>query len=130
MNADKNNFSIKRRLLSFKYAFKGIGYMLKTQHNSLIHVAAAIIVIVLGILLKVSLTEWCFLVFAIVLVISAELFNTAIEFLTDIVSPDYNKKAALAKDIAAGAVLISAITSAIIGLIIFLPKIFNSSIIF
>ena len=123
MNADKNKFSIKKRLLSFKYAFKGIGYMLKTQHNSQIHIAAAFIVIVLGILFHVSLTEWCFLIFAIGLVISAELFNTAIEFLTDLTSPDYHRKAELAKDIAAGAVLITAITSAIIGLIIFLPKI-------
>ncbi len=123
MNADKNKFSIKKRLLSFKYAFKGIGYMLKTQHNSLIHIVAAIVVIILAILFQVSLTEWCFLIFAIGFVISAELFNTAIEFLTDLSSPEYNMKAELAKDIAAGAVLISAITSAIIGLIIFLPKI-------
>ena len=118
-------FSVKKRLLSFKYAFRGIGFMIQTQHNAWIHLIATIIVIFLGVTLKVSLTEWCLLIFAIGMVLSSELFNTSIEFLTDLLSPEYQKKASLAKDIAAGAVLISAIASAIIGLIVFLPRVIS-----
>jgi len=117
------NFSVKKRLLSFKYAFRGIGFMIQTQHNAWIHLIATIIVVFLGVALKVSLTEWCLLIFAIGIVLSSELFNTSIEFLTDLLSPEYQKKAGMAKDIASGAVLISAITSAIIGLIVFLPRV-------
>ncbi len=116
-------FSVKKRLLSFKYAFRGIGFMIQTQHNAWIHLIATIIVVFLGVALKVSLTEWCLLIFAIGIVLSSELFNTSIEFLTDLLSPEYQKKAGMAKDIASGAVLISAITSAIIGLIVFLPRV-------
>ncbi|MCD4790225.1 MAG: diacylglycerol kinase family protein [Bacteroidales bacterium] len=116
-------FSVKKRLLSFKYAFRGIGFMIQTQHNAWIHLIATIIVVFLGVALKVSLTEWCLLIFAIGIVLSSELFNTSIEFLTDLLSPENQKKAGMLKDIAAGAVLISAITSAIIGLIVFLPRV-------
>ncbi len=118
-------FSVKKRLLSFKYAFRGIGFMIQTQHNARIHLIATIIVIFLGVTLKVSLTEWCLLIFAIGIVLSSELFNTSIEFLTDLLSPEYQKKAGTVKDIAAGAVLISAIASAIIGLIVFLPRVIS-----
>ncbi|MBC8488665.1 MAG: diacylglycerol kinase family protein [Bacteroidetes bacterium] len=118
-------FSVKKRLLSFKYAFRGIGFMIQTQHNARIHLIATIIVIFLGVTLKVSLTEWCLLIFAIGIVLSSELFNTSIEFLTDLLSPEYQKRAGMVKDIAAGAMLISAITSAIIGLIVFLPRVIH-----
>jgi len=124
-NSNQNNFSFKKRLHSFKYAFNGMGYIFKTQHNSLIHLFSAIAVFALGFILKVSLIEWCILVFAIGLVITAELINTSIEYLVDLCSPEYHEKAGKAKDIAAGAVLVTAIISIIIGLIIFLPKIFN-----
>ena len=123
-NSTQNKFSITKRLLSFKYAFNGIGYMLKTQHNSWIHIIAAITVIILGLIYKVSSVEWCLLVFAIGLVFTTEMINTSIEKLADICTPDYNEKAGKVKDVAAGAVLITAIISVIIGLIIFLPKIF------
>ena len=88
-----------------------------------IHVVATILVIILGIYLKLNLIEWSIITIAIVIVISAELFNTAIETIVDMVSPQKNEKAKLAKDISAGAVLILAIGSAIVGFIIFLPKI-------
>lgn len=120
-----NKFSVKKRLLSFKYAFSGIGFMIQTQHNTWIHIIATIIVVFLGVALKVSLTEWCLLIFAIGIVLSSELFNTSIEFLTDLLSPEYQKKAGIVKDIAAGVVLISAIASAIIGLIVFLPRVIH-----
>ncbi|MCD4729244.1 MAG: diacylglycerol kinase family protein [Bacteroidales bacterium] len=123
-NSSQNKFSIKKRIQSFRYAFRGIGFMFKTQHNSQIHLVAAIIVVVFGFILNVSLIEWCLLIFAIGLVITAELINTSIEYLVDICSPEFNERAGKAKDIAAGAVLVAAIISAIIGLIIFLPKLF------
>ncbi|NOX45946.1 MAG: diacylglycerol kinase family protein [Chlorobi bacterium] len=118
-----NKISLKKRAKSFKYAFDGILYLVKSQHNAWVHLTIAIFAIIAGIALDVSFTEWCFLVFAIGFVLVAEAFNTAIEELTNLVSPAYDKKAGTVKDVAAGAVLISAIVAAIVGLIIFIPKI-------
>ncbi|PLX01973.1 MAG: diacylglycerol kinase, partial [Marinilabiliales bacterium] len=117
--SENNKFSIKRRLQSFTYAFKGIVYALKSQHNLWIHLTASILVIVFGFYFQINSYEWFAVVLCIGFVISAEIFNSAIEALTDLASPDYNKKAGLVKDMAAGAVLISAIISAVIGLIVF-----------
>ena len=88
-----------------------------------IHVLAMAIVIALGIFFKLSKIEWCIIIITIVMVISAELFNTAIETVVDMVSPQKNPQAKLTKDIAAGAVLTLAIGAVIIGAIIFIPKI-------
>ncbi len=114
---------LKKRLDSFKYAFAGIRGLFKTEPNAIIHLIAAISAITLGFYFSISITEWCFVIFAIVLVFSAEAFNTAIEHLTNLVSPDYNKLAGKTKAAAAAAVLFAAIGSAIVGIIIFLPKI-------
>lgn len=84
-----------------------------------------VLVIISGFIFKISITEWIICIVLFGLVITAELINTAIETTVDIVMPEKNEKAKLAKDLAAGAVLVSAITSAIIGIIIFLPKILN-----
>lgn len=117
----------KRKKLrnSFKYAFEGVTEAWKTEQNLKIHFVIMALVIVAGFIFKISLTEWivCLLLFAIV--ISLELINTAIETTVDIAMPEINEKAKYAKDIAAGAVLFSAIISVIVGLIIFLPKIFG-----
>lgn len=113
----------KKIINSFKYAFQGIFSAFKTERNMKIHVAFMILVIIAGIVLKISLIEWLICVLCFALVISAELFNTAIELVVDLASPGIHEKAKLSKDIAAGAVLITAIGSAIIGLIIFIPKI-------
>jgi diacylglycerol kinase (ATP) len=113
----------KHKLLnSFKYAFHGVWFMLRTQRNAQIHVAVAGLVTLAGIFFKINSFEWILLVFAIGLVLAAEQFNTAIEFLTDLVSPGTHEKAGRAKDISAGAVLVCAITAVVIGMIIFLPK--------
>jgi len=117
-----NRFSIKKRRHSFIYAFKGIIYAIKTQHNLWIHLTASVLVVVFGFYFQISIYEWIAVILCIGSVITSEIFNSAIEALTDLVSPDYNEKAGLVKDLAAGAVLISAIISAIIGLIIFIPK--------
>lgn len=107
----------------FKYAFKGIFFAFTTQTNINIHIIISVLVIIAGFIFKINRVEWLFIIFAIGLVLSAELFNTAIETLVDLVSPDYNQKAGQVKDVAAGAVLIAAFISVIIGLIVFLPKI-------
>ena len=117
----------KRKKLrnSFKYAFEGIEEAWRTEQNLKIHFVIMALVIIAGFIFKISAMEWiiCLLLFAIV--ISLELINTAIETTVDIAMPDINEKAKYAKDIAAGAVLFSAMISVIIGLIIFLPKIFG-----
>lgn len=109
---------------SFKYAFEGIISTIKEERNMFIHFLIAIIVVITGIYVRLSLNEWfiCLLLFA--LVFSLELINTAIENTVDLVTTKKNKKAKLAKDAAAGAVLIAAIFASIIGIIIFLPKFF------
>ena len=112
----------KKLINSFKYAIEGFISSFKTERNMKIHIVAMILVVILGFYLKLTLIEWGFITFAISLVIGAELFNTAIETIVDMVSPEKNPKAKLAKDISAGAVFITALASSIIGLIIFLPK--------
>lgn len=120
---NKTNKKSKKLINSFKYAICGIITGFKEEQNMKIHTLAVIIVITLGIALKISKTEWiiCLILFGIV--ISAELLNTAIETVVDIAMPKINEKAKIAKDVSAGAVLIQAIISAIIGIIIFAPKI-------
>jgi diacylglycerol kinase (ATP) len=116
-------FSIQARLKSFVYAFEGVMYFIKHEAQALIHLIAIVAVIGAGYWFNISLTEWIAVVFAIGIVISAEMLNTAIEKLTDMVSPQINEQAKIVKDLAAGAVLIASLTAFIIGLIIFLPKI-------
>ncbi|MBF0429701.1 MAG: diacylglycerol kinase family protein [Fibrobacteria bacterium] len=123
-NLPDKPFSPRDRLHSFRFAFKGILLLLKTQHNAWIHTMAAICVILFGLILKISAKEWCLVFLAIGGVFAAEAFNTAIEYLVDMVSPDYHEKAGKIKDLAAGAVLLIAFAAALTGLIIFLPKLF------
>jgi len=117
-------FSIKDRLKSFGYAFEGLKSFFKTQHNAWIHVLATFVVIVDGFIFKVSSMEWIALSFAIALVFISELFNTAIEFLCDKVSPELDPKIKLVKDISAAAVLIAAMVAVVVGAIVFVPKVF------
>ncbi len=118
------SFSLGDRILSFGFAIQGLITFFKTQHNAWIHLLATIVVIVLGFVLKVDKTEWCWLIISIGFVFAAEMFNTAIEFLTDIVSPQFHPTAKKVKDVSAGAVLIAALCAVLIGLIVFLPKLF------
>lgn len=108
---------------SFKYAFQGFVSSFKTERNMKIHIFIMLLVIIAGIMLNINKYEWIICIICFALVIGAELFNTAIETTIDIVMPYKNEKAKLAKDISASGVLILAIASAIIGLIIFVPKI-------
>ena len=115
------NLSFTGRLRSVRFALQGIATMLRTQHNAWIHAAATVAVIVLGIACRLSTPEWCWIVLAIVAVWTAEALNTAFEFLTDVASPEFHPLAAKAKDVAAGAVLITALGSAVIGLLVLGP---------
>ena len=112
----------KKLINSFKYAIEGFISSFKTERNMKIHILAMIIVIILGLYFKISTIEWCIVAIAVALVIGAELFNTTIETVVDMISPEKNPKAKLAKDISAAGVLVIAIGAAIIGIIIFIPK--------
>lgn len=119
----KKVLSIKRLRKSFGYAFKGIDDVIKHEPNMKIHVVVAILVVIMAFILKASIIEWIILVLLIGAVLAAETINTTIENLVDMYTKEYDEKAKIVKDTAAGTVLILAITSAIIGLIIFIPKI-------
>jgi diacylglycerol kinase len=124
MKSDKP-FSIQARLKSFVYAFEGIKAFFKYEPQALIHVIATSVVILASFYFKISANEWLAIIFAIGIVVISEMLNTAIEKLTDMVSPEINPKAKVVKDIAAGAVLVASMVASVIGLIIFLPKVVN-----
>ena len=109
------------RIRSFRCALAGIWTMISSQHNAWIHALATILVVTLGFNFGLSKAEWCWIVLAIISVWTAEALNTAFEFLTDVASPAFHPLAAKAKDVAAGAVLITAIGSVVIGLLILGP---------
>ncbi len=120
----QDRFSLRSRLNSFRYAWKGIFSFLKGEHNAWLHVAATVVVIVLAGMAGVTRTEWLALIFAIGLVWLAEIFNTCIERTMDFISMDQHPDIKFIKDLAAGGVLVAAIIAAIIGGIVFIPKIF------
>ena len=113
----------KNFIEAWKNAFSGIAHGFKTQRNLKIQLVAGIVVIILGIILKISNAEWAILMLSVFLVLGTEMMNTAVEAAVDLCTEEYHEKAKIAKDVAAGAVLVLAIGSVIIGLIIFLPKI-------
>ena len=126
MSNKSRKFKVKSKKLinSFKYAIQGIFSSFKNERNMKIHIFIMILVISAGIILKINKYEWIICVLCFAIVISGELFNTAIETVVDMVMPYKNDKSKIAKDIAAGAVLTLAIGAAVIGVIIFVPKIF------
>ena len=117
------DFRLSDRARSFVFAFEGLGFMLRTQHNAWIHAAATAVVIVLGFGLHVTLNDWRWLIVSIAMVWVAETFNTAVEYVCDTVSPGYSEAVKNAKDIAAGAVLICASAALIIGIFTLTPYI-------
>ena len=108
---------------SFGYAFEGIGTCIKKERNMKIHCVVAVFVVIAGVILKISAIEWCICLALFGLVMALEHVNTAVEAVVDMVTEEYHPLAKVAKDTAAGAVLIAAIMAAIAGCIIFLPKI-------
>ncbi len=114
-------FSLGARIRSFGYAFRGLGFVLRTQHNAWIHLAATVAVIATGIYVGLSFFDWRWIVLAIGLVWVAEIVNTAFEHLCDVVQPEFHGSVKAAKDVAAGAVLVAAFVAVMIALLVFLP---------
>jgi diacylglycerol kinase len=119
----KKKFKIGDRLKSFRFAFNGIRILFINEHNAWIHLAAALLVIIAGFILKISISEWVAVFVAIGLVLTSEAINTSIEKLSDYVSHEKQNSIKEVKDLAAAGVLISSLTALLIGLLVFLPKI-------
>ena len=114
-------YDLKKQLHSFGYAWKGVRRCIGREQNLSFHLIAMILTVIAGFILGITRMEWIMVILCIGVVIAAELFNTAIEKLVDLVSPERHPIAGQVKDIAAGAVLVCAVAAAIIGLIIFIP---------
>src|SRR5437867_4593652 len=109
-------------LASFGFAFAGLAYCFRTQRNFRIHIAIAVVMSVVGVFLGLSWVEWAVFAAMVVLVLSAEMANTMIESLVDLVTTEYHPLAGIAKDVAAGIVLLTAMGAVVVGLFIFLPR--------
>ncbi len=120
---DRKVFSVRKRMKSFVYAFKGILAAYTSEHNLWIHSIAAALAIFLAFILDLSSMEWVVVILVIGLVFITEFINTAIEALVDLYTLEHTPLAGKIKDVAAAAVLLSAITAAIVGCIVFIPKI-------
>ncbi len=117
----KQDFTLAARLKSFGYAFEGLALMLKTQHNAWLHLIASVLVGGLAWWCRVNAADWRWLLLAMAMVWGAEAMNTAVEFVCDVVSPQYALAVKGAKDVAAGAVLIAAVAAALIGVLTLWP---------
>jgi diacylglycerol kinase (ATP) len=121
MDNNNDTFSFNGRIRSGAHAVEGILEMLKSQHNAWVHLVATLGVIVAGSILGVSAAQWCFLILVMMAVWVAEALNTAFEFLCDVASPEFHPLVKKSKDVAAGAVLLSAVGASAVGAIIFIP---------
>ncbi len=120
---EKHRFTFKGRIRSIGYACEGIWLMLRTQHNAWVHLALTIAVVAVGLFFQINALEWALLTVAIMSVWMAESLNTAFEFLCDVSSPNFHPIVKKAKDVSAGAVLICAAGSIVIGLLVFVPHV-------
>lgn len=118
----KDNFVVNR-IKAFKYAFKG-AWLLRKEASIQVQLGCALAVTILGFILDISTTEWCIQLLAIALVLATEGLNTAVERIADFIHPDYHEKIGIIKDVSAGAVTFAAVIAAIIGFIIYIPKLF------
>jgi len=114
-----------KALRSFRYAIRGIFQLFSTENNAKIHLIAGILAIFLGLSLGLSRIEWCILIIQITVVFAAEAFNSAIEKLSDVLSPEHHPVVGILKDIAAGGVLLVAAGSVLTGILLFLPRILD-----
>jgi diacylglycerol kinase (ATP) len=122
---DRPPFRLTTRMRSFRYAARGVRAVVQSQHNAWIHLAASAAVVVAGGVVGLSRVEWCLVVGAIVAVWVAESLNTAFEALCDVASPTMHPLVERAKDIAAGAVLITAMGAVITGALVFAPRLIH-----
>ena len=111
----------RSRLASFRYAVAGLAHVLRTQRNAWIHAVASLAVVLLALWLQPGLTQWAVLVLAMALVWMAEFINSALEAIVDLASPDVHPLAKVGKDVGAAAVLIAAVSAALVGLLILGP---------
>lgn len=110
---------------SFRHAFAGLWYALRTQRNTRIHLTIAVAVVALGVWLGLSFTEWAVVVLTIGLVLVSEMLNTVAESLVDLISPDYHPQAKIVKDVTAGVVLLGAVLAVIVGLLVLGPPLWS-----
>jgi len=118
---DSQTFQFAGRIRSVRHALSGILRMVRCQHNAWVHAAATLAVLAAAVLLRISPADWCWIILAISIVWTAEALNTAFEFLADAASPSFHPLVRDAKNVAAGAVLLTAIAAAVIGGIVFYP---------
>jgi diacylglycerol kinase len=116
---------LRSRARSFRYAFEGWWYVIRTQQNAWIHAVVSIIVVLLGLWVHLPARDWAVIVLAIAMVWAAEFFNTALEVIVDLASPEMNRLARVGKDVGAAAVLIAAGASIVIGLLILGPPLWE-----
>lgn len=121
---EQRKFSWKERGNSFTYAWDGIKAVLRTEHNTWIHLALTVVALALGFILHISAAEFTGLIIVMTMVWTAEIFNTAIEKTMDFISKEKHPQIKLVKDLAAAAVLITALSAIVVGAIIFIPKLF------
>ena len=119
----KSKFQNKNIIVSFKYAFEGLFTALKTERNLRVDTFVMLLVCIMGLIFKINRVEWAVCIIMFASVISAEVINTVVEVVVDMITEEYNKKAKLAKDLAAASVLIKAGAAFAVGLFIFIPRI-------
>jgi diacylglycerol kinase (ATP) len=117
--------SSQNRAESFRHAFAGSWYALRTQRNTWIHGFFTVAVLVVGLWVKLQPSEWALLALAVGLVWTTEFLNTALEAIIDLASPEYHSLAKIGKDVSAGAVLVSAITAVVVGLLVLAPPLLD-----
>jgi len=122
---NKEKFSIRKRIKSFSYAFAGLKVLFREEHNSWIHATATVLVVAAGFLFRISYMEWIAILIVIGMVFSAEIINLSLERTADFVKAERDDRKRDIKDLGAAAVLVCAIIAAIVGIIIFLPKILS-----
>lgn len=122
-NSTKKN-SLRYQLATFRYAFSGLLWFFAFETKATIHIICAVLAVLAGFLLKISLTDWALIIIVIGFVLFAEILNTSIELMVDHIEKEQNKTAGRIKDLAAGAVLIAAISAFLIGIIVFVPRLF------
>lgn len=120
---EKSPFTFRARARSFVYAFRGVKALLWREHNAWLHLAAAALATSAGWFFGISRVEWCLVAFAVGSVLAAEAFNTAIETLADALEPGRNLGVGKAKDLAAGGVLLTSAAAAVVGLLVFVPRV-------
>lgn len=116
-------FSLRKRARSVRFGWRGVVAVARSQHNAWIHAWATVVAMAAGFYFRVGLAEWALLTVAMVAVWSGEAFNTAVEALGDAVSPEHHPLVGMAKDAAAGAVLVTSVGALIVGALVFVPRI-------